>query len=280
MRRAVRTCMAVAAVCAVAACANTVTVPPPLKTLIFKISVRGQIRGIQDLRYCLAIDANGDPNDGPKPYGPWPKDKPLIGWDLPFYIIPQTRTTGIFNPPVEASSWTDLFLYTAVANQPVFQHWVQVPDKDFVRKIEPRPNLVPGQDFKLANSNFPSGAAPGPGTPGFGENDTLELSLVLNRYIAEDKLKELKQLEANLVVQIRPPDSATDFILGGWKIDQWYTNDTVYFSVPLDPTRPAERKDSTHGTPLYPQNIPAGLTPDDLTFKAYASEFKETASGQ
>lgn len=280
--RALRTWVVLAAAVGLVACANTVTTSPALKTLIFKITVRGQIRSAQDIRYILAIDANGNPNDGPRPYGPWPRENPILGWDLPFYLIPGTVVpAGFFNPPiVQPNTWTDLFVYTAVGGQPVIQHWVQVPDPQLVRKFEARPDLVPGQEYRLTNSNLPAGGIPVPGTP-TGVTDTIELTLVLNRYIPnEDTLKALKQLEANLVIQTRPPDNARDYVPGGWKVDQWFNNDTDIFAIPLDKDRPADLKDALDLAPLYPQNKPPGFGDDEVTFKSYTTEYKETAAGQ
>lgn len=270
-------CMGLAASGGLAGCANTVTVSPPLKTLIFKITVGGQVRAAQEVRYILAIDSDGDGNDGPRPYGPWPRENPIIGWDLPFYLIPETQVPReFFNPPiVQPNTWTNLFMFTQSGGQAVFQHWVSLPDRQLIRRIEQRQDLVPGQDWKLTSSTLPAGGVAQPGTA-----DTLELTLLLNRYVPEEELKNLSQLEANLVIQTTPPPGARDYIPAGWKVDQWFVSDTDYFTIPLDKNRPAERREALDAAPQFPQNKPAGFPDPDVTLKSYSTEYRETAAGQ
>lgn len=271
---------AFAAACAggsLAGCANAVTISPPLRTLIFKITVGGEIRQAQEVRYVFAIDTDGDRNDGPLPYGPWPRENPIIGWDLPFYLIPETQGTfQFFNPPiVQPNSWTNLFMFTAIGGQPVFQHWVNLPDEQLVRRIEQRQDLIQGQDWRLGSSTAPAGGAPSPGA-----TDTLELTLLLNRFLSEETLKTLTQLEANLVIQTTPPLGARDYIPGGWKIDQWFVQDFDFFPIALDPNRPIERRVAIDSAPLFPQNKPPGFPDPDVTLREYSSEYRETAVGQ
>jgi len=262
--------LSVAAAAVLGACANAVTITPALVTLVFKIQVNGQISQSQDLRYIFVFDDSGDPNDGPKPYGPWPEEKPLFGWDLPFYITPDTPgVSNLFNPLPEPNVWTDLFMLRFPGGQTKFEHWEQILDADKKRSaIQPRPDLVLGQDYKITRSETAT-------TP--GGLDTIELTLLLNRFVPADKLLSTpkEQLEANLVIQVEPPASATNGIPSGWKIDQWFTLNNEYFSISLDCKRPAELKTALDSQPLFPQNIPPGMNPDDVIFKSYSSEVQE-----
>ncbi|MBM3269852.1 MAG: hypothetical protein FJZ01_19645 [Candidatus Sericytochromatia bacterium] len=266
---------------ALGACANAVTVPPPQRTLLFRATVARQLaQQNQDIRYIVALDLSGNPDDGPKPYGPWPLEKPAVGWDLPFYVTDKTPGINLVyvSQPVEPGNvWTHMFVLNFVGGAPVFQQWEQV-FKAGTRtrdRIEPRQNLSQGQDFRLINSGVPTSAPGTPAGPGSGPVDTIELTLVLNRFIPEDDLKNLKQLEANLVTAVRPPDAAINGDPTGWKLDQWFSANNTYFSLALNKDLPLERRDALDATPLYPQNIPPGITQDDVTFKAYASEYKE-----
>jgi hypothetical protein len=266
-------------------CANTVTAPPLTTTLIFRFWVAREIARRADVRYVVALDTSGNPDDGPKPYGPWPREKAFIGWDLPFYVFSGTpgASESIFNPPVEAGNvWTRLFAFGYPGNQPAFEHWEQLlkPGTKERDHIEPRQNLVQGTDFRLVNSATPTSGSTGtPAGPGTGLIDTIELTLVLDRFIDSDQLKKLSerkpsQLEANLVIQVRPPDTASDPDVTGWKLDQWFPTNNIFFAIPLDPALPPERREALNAAPQYPQNIPPGVTQDDVTFKGYASEVK------
>ncbi len=279
-RTRARHALSLLAAAIVAGCANAVTTPPPIITLIFRITVGRQLVQSQDVRYVFAIDTNGDPNDGPKPYGPWPQEKPITGWDLPFYVTDQTQGVDLVirNPPVEpGNAWTHMFALSFLGTQPIFQQWEQILDPATKKRlrIEQRQNLVQGQDFRLVNSATPVSAPGTPTGPGAGPIDTIELTLVLDRFLTAKQVLELKQFEANLVTQVRPPETAAGGDVTGWKLDQWFSTSNVYFTVSLNPDAPPERREALDGVPQFPQNIPPGMTQDDVTFRSYSSEVKK-----
>ncbi|MBM3273580.1 MAG: hypothetical protein FJZ00_00400 [Candidatus Sericytochromatia bacterium] len=239
--------------------------------------MKGQISRTPDIRYVMAIDTTGTPTNGPKPYGPWPPEKPIIGWDLPFYIVSDTPgVVNVFNPaPEQGNIWTHMLVLSFIGGNPKYEVWQQLNPGTASRQIQPLQDLIQGQDYSLTNSGTPAGSTiTGPVT---GPIDTIELRLVLQQRLGftSAKLKELTQIEVNLVTMIRPPDSATTGNLTGWKLDQWFNQNIEYFPINLDPNAAPERRDALDASLLYPQNKPPQVPDDDVTFKGYASEVKE-----
>ncbi len=267
---------------ALVACANRATIVPTLNELIVQLTVNGAISTNPQVRYLFVMNASASgvaASQGPKLFGPWVYVAPQIGWDFPFYLgtnIPQaslavsqlqTQTAPVV---LEPSTWTDAFVLSSVAGTDQVAHYVRTNDASgsmtTIVAAQP-PTLTQGVDWLLSSSSG-----------GSGKTDTWQLNLPLQTY----NLTGMSTVNANFVTQEIPPANANVSQYGytgpsGWIIDQWNQAPNVYVTLSLDPSRGIVSQTSPHGaTPVYgSQNIPFGVTPDDVTLKSYSTQVKQ-----
>lgn len=260
-----------------AACANRATDPAARNNLIFRIQVQGRIPDDPRVRIFFVLDISGQEGQGPKTFGPWLRDRPIIGADFPVYLGSDMASISVppgtlFKQALEPNSWTNAFVYTTAGGRRV-EHWEQTYDpatntRVVLPVIAARPPLIENQDWKVTSSR---GTAPG------APQDILELTIPLN-LLSPDSLVNRPRVQANLVVQAAPPlednSIAATTERSGYKIDQWNLLDNGYFTLSTSKASPVDRKDAPHVGALFPANVPSGVDVADCTLKGYTSEVR------
>lgn len=114
MKRIVVACIVAMGV--LSGCANNVT-GLAREVLRIQIQTKGPILASDPgIKYYLVLNTQGTA-EGPRGYGPWDRDRPRLGWHLPFYLSSETPTyTGTV--PLLSVRFTDYFVLTSVAGVP------------------------------------------------------------------------------------------------------------------------------------------------------------------
>lgn len=261
-----------------AGCANRAINPASRNNLIFRIQMQGKVPDDPRVRIFFVVDASGQAGQGPKTFGPWLRDRPIIGADFPVYLGSDMASLSVppgtlFKQALEPNSWTNAFVYTTAGGRRL-EHWEQTYDPDTNARvvlpvIAARPPLIENQDWRVTSSR---GTAPG--VP----QDVLELTIPFSLFGRDLTALNPAQVQANLVVQAAPPLEDTSIGAtterAGYKIDQWNLLDNGYFALSVSKASPVDRKDAPHVGALFPINVPSGVDVADCTLKGYTSEVR------
>lgn len=246
-----------------AGCANNVT-GLAREVLRIQIQTKGAlITGNPGIKYYLVLNTASS-NEGPRGYGPWPNDRPRLGWHLPFYLSSETPTYQGGTVPLLPVRFTDYFVLTNVAG------------------------VTQVTQGRLLGPNDAQGV---PQTPTGGlfntQNTLLETYRVLQQgqdWTVAGNVWNLTLTKADLTAIPdggNAPIAANLFSTnhsserGDQIIDRWTLSENDFFTIQTRAN--SVTSDRNFSSPLIrPENKPTNVDADAVDFSAYQVEIRST----